>query len=153
LSPNTRALVWGMIPAGAPLGAALSPLLFSWMIARYGWRASFCQAAAATAVLTLVWVWYVRDHPDHHPSVGAVASRALIGEGGASESIQSGAMPWHQLLINRNLVLLTLGYLTVGYFENVFYYWIYYYFGTIREMSPAQTVTGTTVIFLTVTAL
>jgi MFS family permease len=153
LPPNKRALVWGMIPAGAPLGAALSPLLFSWMIGRYGWRSSFCQAAAATAVLTLVWLWYVRDHPAEHPSVGPFASRLLNGAGGVQPSTRFGATPWRQLLTDRNLVLLTLGYLTVGYFENVFYYWVYYYLGTIREMSRAQTVTGTTAIFLTVTAM
>ena len=153
LSPNRRALVWGLIPAGAPLGAAISPLLFSWMIARYGWRLSFCQAASATTTLALIWVWYVRDHPAEHPSVGYQGSLLLLEKNDSPPQHRSRSTPWRRLLTDRNLMLLTLGYLTVGYFENVFYYWIYYYFGTIRHVGQAQTVLGTTAIFLTVTVM
>ncbi len=49
-----RGLIWGLVAAGAGLGGAASPPLFSWMIARYGWRMSFWFVAATTAALTVV---------------------------------------------------------------------------------------------------
>ncbi len=144
-----RARVWGFVSAGAGLGAATSPLLFTWSIARYGWRLSFWQAAAATAALALIWSWYVRDHPAEHPSVGGEGSRFLLGEFEDVPGSRAGPTPWRRLLTDKNLMLLTAGYFTVNYFEYIFFYWIYYYFGQILRMSPSQSAIYTTAIFLT----
>ena len=145
---GSRALVYGLISAGATLGGAISPLLFAWMITRYGWRLAFWQVGAATAILALIWVWYVRDHPAEHPLVGDQGGRLLLGEGNASPRDRSGPTPWRKLLTDRNLVLLALGYFTVGYFQSILYYWTFYYFGTVRHMGRATTALGTMATFL-----
>lgn len=143
-----RALVYGLISAGATLGGAISPLLFAWMIARYGWRLSFSQVGVATAMLTLIWLWYVRDHPAEHPLIGERGSRLLLGDGNASPRERSGTTPWRILLTDSNILLLALGYFTVGYFQSILYYWTFYYFGTVRHMGRATTALGTMATFL-----
>ena len=146
---DERATVWGLIAAGAGLGGAISPLLFPLTIARYGWRASFWLAAAATGILTFVWLVGVRDRPlegDKNPGCGLTLARLTV---------QNQVRKTHlrRVLADRNLILLALGYSTVGYFEYIFFFWIYYYFGHVRHMQASQTAIYTTAIFLTWTVM
>jgi MFS family permease len=151
--PRSRqARVQGLIVAGTGLGSALSPLLFSWMIAHHGWRTSFCTAGAATGVLAILWFWYVCDYADERSPVGD--EKYLLRRQSAPILVNEPAsVPWRKLLTNRNLMLLTLGYSTLGYFEYMFFYWIYYYFGKIRQMGSDQTAICTTLLFLTFTLM
>ncbi len=149
---SKRALVWGLVAAGAGLGSAISPLLFSCSLEHYGWRISFLFAGLQAVILALVWLWYARDHPSEHPAL-------LAGSEGSSNPPRGEAVwrnrktPWRRLLTNQNLLLLTLGYAAVGYFEYIFFFWIYYYCGHIRHWSSAQSELYTTAIFLTWTVM
>lgn len=150
--PERRGFTWGLVAGAAGLGAAISPLLFSWVIRRHGWRLPFWQAAAATIILALIWVWYVRDNPAEHSAVGEEGSRVLLGERNPPPD-RSGSTPWRLLLTDRNLMSLTLAYFTIGYFEYIFYFWTYYYLGTVRHMGSSTAALGTTELFLTVTVM
>lgn len=130
-----RARVQGFIIGGAPLGGALTPIAFTWLIARYGWRASFYIAAAATAIMTVVWLWFMRGERP-----------ASIAPGPAGEAVRTGV--WRRLFGNRNVMLLTAGYFTINYFEYIFFYWIYYYFGQIRKMGAQDSAIYTTILLL-----
>ncbi|MGI8991981.1 MAG: MFS transporter [Bryobacteraceae bacterium] len=131
-----RARVQGIIAAGAGLGGAVSPILFTYLIGRIGWRLSFCVAALATGALGAAWLLSDRDRPE--PSSGAPSSES-----------QRAATPWRMLLTDRNILLLTLGYIAVDYFEYIFFFWIYYYFGEIRHLGANRSAIYTTVLFLT----
>lgn len=144
-----RARIWGFIAAGAGLGGAVSPILFSWMIGHYGWRLSFCLAALVTGALALSWFWYARDHPAEHPSLGNEISVSSLEEEAVLGAAKPGPTPWLRLLTNRHLMLLTLGYFTVSYFEYIFFFWLYYYLGEIRHLGPSQSAIATTIVFLT----
>ncbi|MEW5977062.1 MAG: MFS transporter [Acidobacteriota bacterium] len=142
--PLERARVWGLISAGAGVGGATSPLLFSWMMGRYGWRQSFWISASATAALAILWLWLVRDHP----SRVSVPASANVGPRTRRQP-PALSKPWRRLLTNRSLMWLTLGYSTVGYFEYIFFFWIYYYFSEVRQMGADQSAIYTTALFLT----
>jgi len=143
-----RARVWGVIAAGAGIGGAVSPLLFSWMIDRFGWRTAFFVAAVVTAALGLLWLKGVRDRPEEHPLVGS-KGRSLLGLAQERAQMHNSSVPWRKLLADRNLMLLTLSYLTVGYFEYIFFFWIFYYFVEIRHMGQSQGAIYTMALFLT----
>jgi MFS family permease len=127
-TPETRSRVQGIVASGAGLGGAISPILFSWLMTTYGWRASFIAAGAATILLGVIWHYTALDAP--------------------VKSQNSEPVPWRQLLTNRNLNLLTLGFMAVDYFEYIFFFWSYYYFGQIRKLSPDQTAIYTTIMML-----
>jgi len=127
--------VQGLIIAGASLGGAVSPMLFSWLISLYRWRMSFFIAAVATAGLAVLWFWSVRDYP------AGVQVNSPIQEGAPTA--------WRRLFANRSLMLLTLAYFALNYFEYIFFYWIYYYFGEVRQVGFTRSATYTTIIFLT----
>lgn len=152
ISPQKHARVQGLIVAGTGLGSALSPLLFSWMIAHHGWRRSFCAAGVATGALAILWLWYVSDYPDERFPIDG-KRRFWLRDKAVVRANEPVSVPWRRLLTDRNLVLLTVGYSTLGYFEYMFFYWIYYYFGKVRQAGSSQTAIYTTFLFLTVTLM
>ncbi len=104
-----------------------------------GWRIALYLAALATAAVTALGIWLIRDDPAFSAETvepQAVASRVA----------------WRGLFRNRNLLLLAAGYFTINYFEYIFFYWIYYYFGQIRGMSVQSSAVYTTVLSLSMMA-
>ena len=147
-----RARVHGYVAGGAGLGGAVSPLLFSWLIAAVGWRMSFVWAAVATAALALCWLAYVRNTPAEHPRLaGQPIAPAEVGA--ATTEMHIPSAPWSRLLKSRSLVFLTLAYFCVCYFEYIFFFWLYYYLGEIRGLGSNQTAVATTVVFLAWTVM
>ena len=131
-----HARIQGFIIAGSSAGAALSPLLFSWMVVQFRWRVSFLIAACATAALTMIWFWYAHDYP------------SVITQP-PEKKIDRGHAGWTRLFADRNLLLLTFAYATLGYFEYIFFYWIYFYFGEVRHLGAKSSAKYATLLFLT----
>jgi ACS family glucarate transporter-like MFS transporter len=131
-----HARIQGLIIAGSSAGAAISPLLFAWMVVRFRWRASFLIAACATAALAIVWLLYARDYP---PGAAPVSRNR-------DERERAG---WTKLFADRNLMLLTFAYGALGYFQYIFFYWIYYYFGEVLHLGAQVSAKYTTLLFLT----
>ncbi len=130
IAPSAQSSVQAIVMAGAAVGAAVSPVLFSRLIGSIGWRPSFLLAAAATLALMLAWYFTVPDSaPRDHKRVSARAA-------------------WGKLLTDRDLLMLTLGYFMLNYFEYIFFYWIYYYFGEIRKMGAEMGALATTIMFV-----
>src|SRR5579872_3705271 len=136
IPPHQQARVQALIMSAAALGAAISPVLFSRLIGAYGWRVSFWIAAAASAVMILIWYTAVRDRPPQQV-------------GSAHPASPTSPTAWRALLADRQLLLLTGSYFASSYFEYIFYYWIYYYFGEIRHMAARDSAWATTAIFVT----
>jgi MFS family permease len=152
VSEGQRARVWGLIAAGAGLGGATSPLLFSWMIGRYGWRISFGLAAIATSVLAVTWLSYARDRPSEHPSIRKEGAASIDTAAPVSTGHREKT-PWKLLLTNRHLMLLAGGYFAVNYFEYIYFFWIYYYLGEIRHLGQKESAIAATFVFLTWTVM
>jgi ACS family glucarate transporter-like MFS transporter len=131
-----HARVQALVMAGSSLGAAIAPVLFTWMLMQFRWRWSFTLAAAATAVVGVCWYWYARDCPSG-------ATRSPVIERKAHRA------SWARLFADRNLVLLTFAYATLGYFQYIFFYWIFYYFGEIQHLNAKTSARYTTILFLT----
>jgi MFS family permease len=131
-----HARVQAFIIAGSSAGAAISPLLFTWMVLHVRWRISFILAACATAALAVLWLGYARDYP-------RAAGSPL------ESTTEPKHTPWTKVFANRNLMLLTFAYGTLGYFQYIFFYWIYYYFGEIRHLGAQGSAKYTTILFLT----
>jgi MFS family permease len=133
--------------------------MFSWMIARYGWRFSFCLAGSITAGLAGLWLWHARDHPCGHHALRQLCEPNIDTRSDASPARDSTLVrrrprtPWGGILTDRNLLLLTLGYFTVGYFEYIFFFWIYYYFGEIRKVGGTETALYTSLAFISWTIM
>jgi MFS family permease len=135
-----RARVWGGVAAGCGIGGACAPQLFTFMQARWGWRAGFRVCGLGTAALALPWLW-VR---------GNAFRITGVTPPGAVNSISRDR---RRLLLNRNLVLLTVAYAATNYFEYIFFYWLFYYFGQVRHIATQQSAAYTTAIWLSWAAM
>ncbi len=124
-----RTRVQGFINAGAGLGGAISPILFTKLMLEWGWRASFVAAGLLTVALAIVWHAVTRNMP--RPSI----------------AIASGPLPWRRLLRDKNLQLLTTSYFAIDYFEYIFFFWLYYYLGEVRHLPTDQTALYSTAPF------
>jgi MFS family permease len=129
-----HARVQAFIIAGSSLGAAIAPVLFTWMLMQFRWRSSFALAAAATAAVGACWYSCASDYPPDATKLPSMEPKT-----GTS---------WMKLFADRNLVLLTFAYATLGYFQYIFFYWIYYYFGEIQHLSAQTSARYTTILFL-----
>ncbi|HUQ94642.1 MAG TPA: MFS transporter [Bryobacteraceae bacterium] len=133
MRPHQHARVMGIVNGGAGLGGAVSPLLFTWMIVSFGWRASFLMAGAATVLLGLVWHYSAQDYPPGSKPVATAGKRRV---------------DWKKLFRNRRLMTLTAGYFAIDYFEYIFFYWIYYYLGVVKKMGQQESAVATTLLFI-----
>src|SRR4051812_34210704 len=68
MPPLQRARVLGFVNAGAGFGGAVSPLLFSAMLARFGWRPSFVMAGLAAGLLRGLLLFTVPDSAGAPPA-------------------------------------------------------------------------------------
>jgi sugar phosphate permease len=125
-----RALANGMVTCAAPVGIAFTFVGFGALMDRLDWPLAFAVTGGVTAFFALLWLLYATDRPAEHPSVNA-AERRLIEQDEPAWSVEKTAEPpagpWHALLRNRSLVLLTISYVAVNYFEYLFTFWTQFY--------------------------
>jgi MFS family permease len=131
-----HARVQGLIIAGSSLGAAVSPVFFTWLLGRFEWRTPFLLAAAAPAMLAAVWLWLAQDAPPGHQQRSTASTKSRK------------SAPWLALFADRNLMLLTYAYGALGYFQYIFFYWMYYYFGQILHLGESASSRYTAIMFL-----
>jgi sugar phosphate permease len=129
-----RARMQGLVTAGAPLGAAFTPVFISWLIARDGWRNALLVSAAITGAASLIWILLARDVPQN---------------GNAAPPPPKGSTSWLRLLGDPGLLILSASYFALNYFEYIFFYWIYFYFGEVRHMPGQAGAIYTTILLLT----
>jgi sugar phosphate permease len=78
-APRERALGNAIWTIGSPLGSALGFPLVIFLVAQFGWRASFFALAALNALVVLPVLWFfLRDRPpDESPREGSPAEERL----------------------------------------------------------------------------
>jgi MFS family permease len=147
--PRPRhALVQGLVTAGAGLGGATSPLLFSWMIDTFGWQASFSMVGGAIIGLAFLWYKYARDYPWQHPRASQPDIFLTGNKVEPVPPVSAKRTAWRLLLTNPDLLILSFSCFTFNYFVYVYFFWIYYYLVKIRNFSTHESAVATTVVFL-----
>jgi len=125
----------GWIFAGVGAGAGLSIPALTWIISRYGWRASFWFSALVGILVGIVWYAMARDLPEQHPLVSEDELNKIRATR-SIEGIRSGRLlSWRAALCNLNVVALTLSYFTFGYVAWIFFSWFFIYMAQVRGLN------------------
>jgi ACS family glucarate transporter-like MFS transporter len=125
----------GWIFAGVGAGAGLSIPALTWIISRYGWRASFWFCALVGILVGIVWYSVARDLPEQHPLVSEDELNTIQATR-SIEGIRSGRLlSWRAALCNLNVVALTLSYFTFGYVAWIFFSWFFIYMAQVRGLN------------------
>jgi ACS family hexuronate transporter-like MFS transporter len=99
-----RALATGIFNAGTNVGAALAPLVISFVFVRWGWRASFFVIGGLGFVWLILWLLIYRK-PEEHPHCSPAELKYI-----RSDVIEPPAkMRWHRLLPHRQTWAFALG--------------------------------------------
>ncbi len=126
----------GWVFAGVGAGAGISVPVLTWILAHYGWRASFWFSALVGIVVGLAWFIAARDTPEQHPYV-TPAELKLIQTTRTVEGAPAGAsaISWRTAVFNRNVAALTLSGFTFGYVAWIFFSWFFIYMAQVRGLN------------------
>lgn len=125
---------------GIGVGGALTPPLIAWVMQRWGWRSSFYLAGTAGLFVAMLWQWYVTDSPEENPRVNA-EELALIRQarsGRKKRSTTALKTPWRQMLSDRSVWGVLLGYFCQGFPIYFFHTWFFLYLVQVRHLSIAS---------------
>ena len=127
-----RGFAQGITHAGSRLGAAFTPPLVVFLMARYGWRMPFFVLGGLGLLWAAAWLGYYRDTPEEHRGVNP-AERELIHKGTGGPLLRAGAkVPWRQILSSRTLWSLSLMYFCYQYALAVYLDWFPTYLKVFR---------------------
>ena len=131
--PRERGRANGVMFLGSRVGGMLSAPIALFIVARWGWRASFVVFGAVGVAWAAAWYAWYRDAPEEHPDVNA-QELAWIRKGDASDlsiAIRRGdragaahTTPWAALLGSRNLYAICGMYFAFGYGLYFYFTWL-----------------------------
>jgi ACS family glucarate transporter-like MFS transporter len=125
---------------GIGIGGAFTPPLIAWVMQRWGWRSSFYLSGLVGLLIAVIWQWYVTNSPEGNRRVNA-AELALLSRARRDKKQGSAtftATPWKQLLSNRSVWGVLLGYLCQGFPIYFFHTWFFIYLVRVRHLTIAQ---------------
>jgi MFS transporter, ACS family, hexuronate transporter len=95
--PKERALVNGMVQAGAAVGAIIAAPLVTWITLAYGWRFSFVVTGSVGFVWLAAWL-FLYYTPEKHPRITEEEFRHVRPDA-TTQKAQAGAkIGWKQIL-------------------------------------------------------
>jgi len=130
----------GVLFLGSRLGGMLSAPAALFLVARWGWRASFLVFGSLGLIWAATWHRWFRDRPEDHRDVGPdeiawirqdrVTQRLPAGnspghpETGGAEGEEAERTPWRELLAGRNLYAICAMYFAFGYGLYFYFTWL-----------------------------
>jgi MFS transporter, ACS family, glucarate transporter len=127
-----RGLATGLIFTGVGVGTAIASPIVTAVMLRYGWRASFPVCGALGLLVGIAWFRIARDRPDQSTRVSETERENI--RMGIPPSTTMRPLPWHSIILDRNVQLLTLSYFCYGYAAYIFFTWFYTYLSTTRGL-------------------
>jgi ACS family glucarate transporter-like MFS transporter len=150
-----RGIANGWIFAGVGFGSGTTPILITYIVTHYGWRASFWISAAIGVLAGIVWFLIARDSPEQHPWVSRSELSLIAKSRGPSSviaeptaDIGTEIVAWPTILGSSNVWLITLSYFCFGYVAWIFFGWFYTYMARVRGLNLKATAGYSTLVFL-----
>jgi ACS family glucarate transporter-like MFS transporter len=130
-----RGLANGLIFAGVGVGGSVAPPLITFIMLNHSWRWAFWLCALIGLAAGLMWVLLVRNSPAEQKNVSA-AELAYIESGLPlrADRIQTSA-GLSQIIVDRNVAVLTLSYFCYGYVAYIFFTWFFKYLSDVRGLN------------------
>jgi MFS transporter, ACS family, D-galactonate transporter len=132
---GTATSIWH---AGIGIGAAASYPIVAWLIEGFGWRQSFVITGIVGVLMGVLWFAVYQDPSPAVRLEDALKQRAVVSK--ASEaSVESRA--WWNLLRNRSVLGLSVGFFFVNVINSFFFLWFPIYLSDARGFSLKQVAT------------
>ena len=122
---------------GIGLGGTITPVLITFIMRHWGWRAAFYCCGALGVLVALAWNFFATDRPEQHPLVNQ-AEIELIGLRHSHEPGARIHVPWGRILANRSVIALVTGYACQGFPIYFFHTWLFIYLVQVRAFSLTE---------------
>jgi ACS family glucarate transporter-like MFS transporter len=129
-----RGFANGLIFAGVGVGGGVAPPLITYFIINHTWRWSFWACAGIGVIVGVVWLLLVRNKPSEHRSISK-AEADYIEAGLPATSAASGLQRWRDIILDRQVALLTASYFCYGYVAYIFFTWFFKYLSDVRGLN------------------
>jgi MFS family permease len=116
-----RGYAQGVTHAAARIGNAVAPAVIVFLMASWGWRASFYMCAALSFAWVALWALTFTEHPKNHPRI-TEAELAML----PATATRSLHVPWEPLF--KRMAPVTMVYFCYGWTLWLFLSWIPQYF-------------------------
>jgi ACS family glucarate transporter-like MFS transporter len=130
-----RGIANGLIFAGVGAGAGITPPLITWILSNWGWQWSFYVSAIIGLAAGFGWYLLARDTPRSHPLASSEEIAYIEAGLPAAAQKSPGGLPWSAILMNRNLLAVTVSYFTYGYVAYIFFTWFFIYLSRVRGLN------------------
>jgi ACS family glucarate transporter-like MFS transporter len=145
---SERGLANGVIFAGVGVGAGIAPPLITFVMISYGWRWAFWLCALIGLAVSGLWMLLVRNSPAEYKHIGA-AELAYINAGIPASSLEvRRSVKWRELLLDRQIRILTLSYACYGYVAYMFFTWFFKYLSDVRGLNLKSSALYATLPFI-----
>jgi ACS family glucarate transporter-like MFS transporter len=128
-----RGFANGLIFAGVGVGGGVAPPLITYFIINHTWRWSFWACAIIGVVVGVVWLLLVRNNPSEHKAVSKAEADYI--EAGLPAHAASGIQRWRDIILDRQVALLTASYFCYGYVAYIFFTWFFKYLSDVRGLN------------------
>ena len=123
--PEERALPSGIFDLGAKIGLAAATFIDAWILLHWGWRDLFFRTGGVGLLWLLPWLWlYTEGEQDKVP---AASARAQF----------SARRAW-ELLKNRTVAGISIGFFAWDFFWYFLIFWIPSYLFHVRHVNLSQ---------------
>ncbi len=130
-----RGSAQGIFFTGAHGGAALTPILVTFMLGYMHWRWIFVIFGFVGFIWAIGWWRWYRDDPAEHPEVSAAELKYIEAGRLTAGSHSLKGVPWRRIFGSRNVPLLCLMYFTQTYGFYFFITWLPTYLARERGFS------------------
>jgi ACS family glucarate transporter-like MFS transporter len=119
---RARGASQGILFIGSRLGAAFGLAVVSFVIVRFGWRASFLILASLGGILALAWYGWFRDRPEDKSGVSPF-ELAYIRSDAPAQPVVVQSFEW-RLLLSPNALLLMVQYFASNFTFFLAFSWL-----------------------------
>jgi sugar phosphate permease len=134
---SERSIASSIFDSGSRIGSALSLPLVTWLIASFGWRASFIATGLLGIVWAVFWVAIYRD-PERHRSVTPEQFQRLQAERGGPKKAAGSSISWASLFRYRTIWGMMVGFFCLNFVIYFFITWFPTYLVQARGFSLSQ---------------
>ncbi len=131
------ALTQGLTTCGVGLGAAAAPAVIASLMVAVGWRAALSFVALPVVFVIALWWRHGRDTPYAHASV-SLEELAELDHGSPLEAPAVSGRRLARLVLDRNLIGLTLSYFAMNVVFYLITFWSFLYLVQARHFSVLQ---------------
>jgi MFS transporter, ACS family, glucarate transporter len=141
-----RGLANGLIFAGVGVGGGVAPPLITYIMINHSWRWAFWVCAAVGLVVGVIWLGLVRNSPAEDASVSNIERNYIQAD---LPTKASGAQTrWGEVLLDRQVWILTVSYFCYGYVAYIFFTWFFKYLSDVRGLNLKSSALYATLPFI-----